>query len=1014
MGEPWRRQPRGPGWPPTPLLLLLSLLLLGPGEWGCRGQSDWNCTAVCKCIWGAGKKTAECRDKELDQVPRGLSENIQQLDLTNNRINYLPENAFHDVGLVNLHILVMRECKVKQVDRGAFASLGIIYKIDLTHNWINRLEPGTFNDTERLRTLLLSHNKLQRLDDGLFHDLKYLQRVELSGNQLFQIGQTTFHKLPQLTALLLNSNNLSLLELASFDQLPKLSSLDLQYNPWHCDCRLAPFRDWTLERKLYTRPTACSSPETLAGRAWDETQADEFACAPSIEGVGYELLDESARLWCRASGSPRPYIGWLHRQRGTLGNSTRRALVGPNNGPPVLEEEVKAVAPGYLLLHSEHWANLTIARPGPADRGEYACVAQNRGGRAERNLSLSQLGPGYGGYGGRGNRLIGLPLAAGLALVALLALIAALALCLCYCQKRRRAMRDEKGAEASSLDQHGLGEQEKSLITAINPVVKPPRRYEAPSLVGGGGGSGSHHGTEMTELNRTLLDSDSVFADGVGSVVGVLPNGLSDDSELRGRASPDLDSVFGGMSGPSLHSPRHLGSPTLLSTTSSTMHSLPPLQTPMTNTGSHQPQHLLGSPLSLHGSITSGMSTLPRSASVSGGGVYPQYPPDLLAFPSGRRTSSPTASQASTATAGLQQTPTSMSEALASSRLQLPFSRFSTSGGSVVGGYTSAASSPSATNCLGYGFAPSYASVGGPAGFKTLPHPARAASATPYSLANRQHGVLARQQQQQHLAQAASPSAVSHYMTLPRRPRAPGWSYGPPSERGGVMEPVYDNLGVRSTADGSSKLSLNKNPDPLMMQGLLYPTTMRNRPLPSTPQHFSASGSNSHQLTLPRAPRSAPLKLNFNRSAPEGASEWPVSPSDREQPQPQPRQSPRSQQPQQQAEELHQQQEPEQTQSEQQSQEPSMMPATTDDQEAVVTDRDDIKNKVEEQTNENVEHKDQGEGVRKEDKSPTKDETQEPRPNSSARKVPPRPPPKPKNKGAKGPLYEDEDEDGTE
>lgn len=70
------------------------------------------------------------------------------------------------------------------------------------------------------------------------------------------------------------------------------------------------------------------------------------------------------------------------------------------------------------------------------------------------------------------------------------------------------------------------------------------------------------------------------------------------------------------------------------------------------------------------------------------------------------------------------------------------------------------------------------------------------------------------------------------YVTIPRRPRVPSWSSTastqimPSTE---TTEPLYDNLGLRTTADGSSVLSLNK-------AGLEQQfSPMRNRPLPATP-----------------------------------------------------------------------------------------------------------------------------------------------------------------------------------
>jgi hypothetical protein len=49
----------------------------------------------------------------------------------------------------------------------------------------------------------------------------------------------------------------------------------------------------------------------------------------------------------------------------------------------------------------------------------------------------------------------------------------------------------------------GNSEQEKSLLTKVNPVQKPPRRHERPSV--------TTSGTELTEMKCNLLDNGTVF-----------------------------------------------------------------------------------------------------------------------------------------------------------------------------------------------------------------------------------------------------------------------------------------------------------------------------------------------------------------------------------------------------------------------------------------------------------------------------------------------------------------------
>ncbi|PBC34524.1 Peroxidasin [Apis cerana cerana] len=663
----------------TAKLLLYSTLMVVV----CWSQEYWTaqCASSCKCRWISGKKAAECIRQNLSQIPVGLSPEIQNFDLTGNRITYLMHESFSRVHLVNLQKLVLRKCEIELIHTDAFNGLKIVIEIDLSANNIGTLYPGTFEETQRLRVLLLNDNKLKVLENGLFHNLKYLQKVELSNNELERIDDKTFRNLPELRSLTLDANNLSALKVQSFDTLPKLGSLELHNNPWNCNCRLKRFRDWTIEKKLYTKPTTCQQPESLAGKMWDEISSDEFACRPEIFTIGPSVKVEVGKgnvtFWCRASGIPRPQLSWVHRSR-VINNHTRR-----HNGEKI-----------YILKSNHEWLNLTIPDVAHSDKGDYVCLAKSPGGNTEKNVTLTIAGDALGGK----DNIISLPLALGLGVTALLLLIVTVTLCVCYC-RRRRIRHDEKSLEAASMEHHGLGEQEKSLITTINPVVKPPRRYEAPSV--------TSHGTEMTELNRTLLDNDSVFADGIGGGVGSGVIGGVGDDEREERATPELES---------------------------------------------------------------GTGTLCRG----GGGSYRQYPPDLLAF-SGGRGASPT-SQASTA--------------------------------------------PDNTRLPSQHATPTTAAFGSPL--------------EPIS------------------GRVQDPAAQP-------RPRAPSWSSGPPTSPTDGLEPVYDNLGLRTTADGSSVLSLNKSPEPL--------STMRNRPLPGTP----ASHYGTIQRSTPNILTSSPL----DRSAPEGAAEWP-------------------------------------------------------------------------------------------------------------------------------------------
>lgn len=110
------------------------------------------------------------------------------------------------------------------------------------------------------------------------------------------------------------------------------------------------------------------------------------------------------------------------------------------------------------------------------------------------------------------------------------------------------------------------------------------------------------------------------------------------------------------------------------------------------------------------------------------------------------------------------------------------------------------------------------------------------------------------------------------YMTIPRKPRVPSWAPSSsnihstqlsefqsptspnPSESGTATtaelttEPVYDNLGLRTTAGGSSTLNLNKS----QLQEPPVRYTMRDRPLPATPSLTSVNSNPNQSQQQPQ------------------------------------------------------------------------------------------------------------------------------------------------------------------
>lgn len=127
-----------------------------------------------------------------------------------------------------------------------------------------------------------------------------------------------------------------------------------------------------------------------------------------------------------------------------------------------------------------------------------------------------------------------------------------------------------------------------------------------------------------------------------------------------------------------------------------------------------------------------------------------------------------------------------------------------------------------------------------PAGFRTLQHP----KSRNINVMNRNNA-------------AFTPAPILYapvvmkqgYVTIPRKPRTPSWApshastmidYPPTSPTSTIstelaMEPVYDNLGLRTTASGHSVLSLNKLVHSNQGTCAASNYSMKDRPLPATP-----------------------------------------------------------------------------------------------------------------------------------------------------------------------------------
>uniref|UniRef100_A0A2M4BCM0 Putative leucine-rich repeat-containing protein 24 n=1 Tax=Anopheles marajoara TaxID=58244 RepID=A0A2M4BCM0_9DIPT len=741
------------------VLLMCLVLLLSPVLGSEESDFTKHCSN-CKCSWKSGRKSADCTNQRLPDVPRDLSNELQILDLSHNQIDELRSLTFVGAHQMNLQKLYLHNNAMKRVDRDAFRNLTILIELDLANNNLTELQPGTFDDLMKLRVILLNNNQIERLEPNLFRSLSFLTKINLRSNRLVRIGINVFVAVPNLSQIELDYNELQTLRKDSFAGLDKLTSLSLTNNPWNCSCALRSFSEFVLSKNLYTSPTTCSEPRALAGKQWNEIELDDFACPPSIteNRLHFPGLGENATFVCKVTGVPLPKIDWLFQKRS----------FSPHDQRLLFTEAVRTNDRDQsLLLVSE----LTIVGVRPSDRGPYVCKATNRGGIDESELFFDlKADPHPITSATRSKGILWIVLI--IVLIALLVVLLVSAIVWCWCRKVRRFKKnstmsgdalmstkmiaDKSQNDSSILDSGSvIVEMQKSLLTEVNPVEKPPRRADIEP-------ADKVDYDEKHEVKRTLLEETGFAAQ---------------DEETASVALSD---------------------------------------------------------------------TTPRSrATFVDDGCGTNLPPDLLAFPT-RFPQSPS----------IQSSLSNIHDGRIYGKSPLASPIYGPAVGTSLGG-----------------------GPGGqvPVGFRTLQHPktgrtiaiATGRANSPFTPAPLIYPQMAIKQ---------------GYVTIPRKPRTPSWTPsmssavtaellpgpliggGPPSNttsptspHGGdlsllsISEPVYDNLGLRTTASGNSTLKLNKSHRTAGGGALSTSTpmaskySMKDRPLPATPGGQTAHNASNYE-----------------------------------------------------------------------------------------------------------------------------------------------------------------------
>ncbi len=77
--------------------------------------------------------------------------------------------------------------------------------------------------------------------------------------------------------------------------LTGLHGLELADNPWACDCRLRPLKEWLVRQNVpFAAEPVCATPARLSRRGFDSLDVNEFACPPKIISAAPRYVEAKA------------------------------------------------------------------------------------------------------------------------------------------------------------------------------------------------------------------------------------------------------------------------------------------------------------------------------------------------------------------------------------------------------------------------------------------------------------------------------------------------------------------------------------------------------------------------------------------------------------------------------------------------------------------------------------------------------------------------------------------------
>lgn len=181
--------------------LLLCFLL--PATWAAYKGGD--CPNPCRCYEFLGIQSTYCNGTGIKSIPRGIPNNTQLLDLSQNPIPFIKVGDIEQLPNLEYIVLNLNGYHEGSIEPGAL-DLPKLTTIDLGSNLYTSVPISL---PKKMTSLIMPDNPITTLKANSFNAYPYLQDVEFYENGLRLIEKGTFDNLKDLQSVRITFNNLT-------------------------------------------------------------------------------------------------------------------------------------------------------------------------------------------------------------------------------------------------------------------------------------------------------------------------------------------------------------------------------------------------------------------------------------------------------------------------------------------------------------------------------------------------------------------------------------------------------------------------------------------------------------------------------------------------------------------------------------------------------------------------------------------------------------------------------------